>query len=98
MCQEVTHALALTAVLLPGYASAMCVACNPQGPETPLDPIEPTEKEARPTPRAHFSAGAHTAGAAWVGTLSHGGQHRDQAPRLSNGPLADVASGTVEKE
>jgi len=86
MNQEVTHKLALTAALILGFASPICVARNPQGPETPFDPIETTEKEARPPPAAHFSAGINTAGATWVGTRSNGGQHRHQPPRLSNGP------------
>ena len=57
MNQEVTHKLALTAALMLGIASPMCVARNPQGLAKPFDPIEPTEKEARPPPAAHFSAG-----------------------------------------
>jgi hypothetical protein len=61
MNQEVTHKLVLTAALILGFASPMCVARNQQGPETPFDPIEPTEKEARPPPPAHFSAGINTA-------------------------------------
>jgi hypothetical protein len=62
MYQEATHKLVLTAAHTPGLASPMCVIRNPQRPETPFDPIEPTEKEARPPPAAHFSAGTNTAG------------------------------------
>ena len=52
MNQEVTHKLALTTALIPGFASPMCVDRNPHGPETPFDPIEPHEKEGRPPPAA----------------------------------------------
>jgi hypothetical protein len=52
MNHEVTHKMALTAALIPGFASPMCVARNLHGPETQFDPIEPTEKEARPPPAA----------------------------------------------
>ena len=97
MNQEVTHKLALTAALILGFASPICVARNPQGPETPFDPIETTEKEARPPPAAHFSAGINTAGATWVGTRSNGG-HTDTNHLGFRTVLADVASCTVEKE
>jgi hypothetical protein len=54
--------MAHTANLTLEFAFPVCMTRNPQGPETPFDPIEPTEKEARSTPPAHFSARINTAG------------------------------------
>jgi hypothetical protein len=96
MNQEVTHKLAPAAALILGFASSMCVASNPQGTEAPFDPIEPTGKK-RVHRRRPFLCRINAAGATGLALAAMEVQHRHQPPRLSNGPLADVA-GTVEKE